>query len=153
MVTLSEAGRILDVMPQPMVGRTDEATRLAAACGLDRDGGGLAVLSGDAGIGKTRLLFHLSEQARASGKPEQIIEKMVEGRLRKFYEEVVLLSQVFVVDAEKTVAAAVKAAEGDAGAPIAVTEFIAFRLGEGVEKEETDFAAEVAAAAGTGPKA
>lgn len=68
MVTLSEAGRILDVMPQPMVGRTDEATRLAAACGLDRDGGGLAVLSGDAGIGKTRLLFHLSEQARASGR-------------------------------------------------------------------------------------
>ena len=102
-------------------------------------------------VQRERAIF--AEQARASGKPEQIIEKMVEGRLRKFYEEVVLLSQVFVVDAEKTVAAAVKAAEGDAGAPIAVTEFIAFRLGEGVEKEETDFAAEVAAAAGTGPKA
>ncbi|HMN84734.1 MAG TPA: translation elongation factor Ts [Bauldia sp.] len=102
-------------------------------------------------VQRERAIF--AEQARASGKPEQIIEKMVEGRLRKFYEEVVLLSQVFVVDAEKTVAAAGKAAEADAGAPIAGTEFIAFRLGEGVEKEETDFAAEVAAAAGTGPKA
>ena len=102
-------------------------------------------------VQRERAIF--AEQARASGKPEQIIEKMVEGRLRKFYEEVVLLSQVFVVDAATAVAAAVKAAEGDAGAPIAVTEFIAFRLGEGVEKEETDFAAEVAAAAGTGPKA
>jgi elongation factor Ts len=101
-------------------------------------------------VQRERAIF--AEQARASGKPEQIIEKMVEGRLRKFYEEVVLLSQVFVVDAEKTVSAAVKAAEADAGAPITVTEFIAFRLGEGVEKEETDFAAEVAAAAGTGPK-
>ena len=98
-------------------------------------------------VQRERAIF--AEQARESGKPEAIIEKMVEGRLRKFYEEVVLLSQTFVVDAEKTVAAAVKAAEADAGAPIAVTEFIAFRLGEGVEKEETDFAAEVAAAAGT----
>ena len=96
---------------------------------------------------RERAIF--AEQARESGKPEAIIEKMVEGRMRKFYEEVVLLSQTFVVDAEKTVAAAVKAAEAEAGAPIAVTEFIAFRLGEGVEKEETDFAAEVAAAAGT----
>lgn len=68
LVTLSDPGRILDVMAQPMVGRTDEASRLVAACGLDRDGGGLAVLSGDAGIGKTRLLFHLAEQARASGR-------------------------------------------------------------------------------------
>jgi elongation factor Ts len=97
-------------------------------------------------VARERAIF--ADQARESGKPEPIIDKMVEGRLRKYYEEVVLLSQTFVVDSEKTVAAAVKAAEADAGAPIAVTEFIAFRLGEGVEKAESDFAAEVAAAAG-----
>ncbi len=93
-----------------------------------------------------------AEQARESGKPEAIIDKMVEGRLRKFYEEVVLLSQAFVVDTEKTVAQALKAAEADVGGAIEVTRFEVFRLGEGVEKEESDFAAEVAAAAGTGPK-
>jgi elongation factor Ts len=89
-----------------------------------------------------------AESARESGKPEAIIEKMVEGRVRKFYEEVVLLAQTFVVDTEKTVAQALKAAEGDVGGPVEVTEFVVFRLGEGVEKEESDFAAEVAAAAG-----
>jgi elongation factor Ts len=89
-----------------------------------------------------------AEQARESGKPEAIIEKMVEGRVRKFYEEVVLLSQAFVVDTEKTVAQALKAAEDDIGGPVEVTEFVVFRLGEGVEREESDFAAEVAAAAG-----
>jgi elongation factor Ts len=101
-------------------------------------------------VQRERAVF--AEQARESGKPEAIIEKMVEGRLRKFYEEVVLLSQVFVVDAEKTVEAAIKAAEAGAGAPIKVTKFVAFRLGEGVEKGESDFAAEVAAAAGTTTK-
>jgi elongation factor Ts len=95
-------------------------------------------------VARERAIF--AEQARESGKPEAIIEKMVEGRIRKFFEEVVLLSQAFVVDTDKTVAEAVAAAE--AGAPITLTEFIVFRLGEGVEKQETDFAAEVAAAAG-----
>ncbi|MHA1553148.1 MAG: translation elongation factor Ts, partial [Alphaproteobacteria bacterium] len=89
-----------------------------------------------------------AEQARESGKPEAIIEKMVEGRMRKFYEEVALLSQTFVVDTEKTVEQALKAAEADAGGPIEVSEFAIFRLGEGVEKKEEDFAAEVAAVAG-----
>ena len=98
-------------------------------------------------VDRERAIF--AEQARESGKPEAIIEKMVEGRVRKFYEEVVLLSQAFVVDTEKTVENALKAAEADVGGPIAVTEFVCFRLGEGVEKKESDFAAEVAAAAGT----
>ncbi|UOM34815.1 translation elongation factor Ts [Acuticoccus sp. I52.16.1] len=89
-----------------------------------------------------------SEQARASGKPESIIEKMVEGRMRKFYEEVVLLKQAFVVNPDQTVEQAVKEAEGDIGGPIQVTGFVRFVLGEGIEKEESDFAAEVAAAAG-----
>ncbi|MET4632695.1 translation elongation factor Ts [Kaistia defluvii] len=90
-----------------------------------------------------------AEQARESGKPEAIIEKMVEGRVRKFYEEVVLLSQSFVINPDLTVEKALKAAEADVGAPIELTTFVSFRLGEGVEKEESDFAAEVAAAAGT----
>jgi len=92
----------------------------------------------------------LVEQARDSGKPEEIIEKMVEGRIRKFYEEVVLLSQTFVIDGENTVEKALTAAEADVGAPIKVVAFERFALGEGVEKEESDFAAEVQAAASGG---
>ncbi len=84
----------------------------------------------------------LSEQARASGKPEAIIEKMVQGRIQKFYEDVVLLEQVWVHDGESKV----KAVVSKAGAEI--TRFVRFHLGEGIEKETTDFAAEVAAAAG-----
>ena len=86
------------------------------------------------------------EQARESGKPEEIIEKMVEGRMRKFYEESVLLSQAFVINPDVSVEKALKEAEGDAGAPIALKAFVRLALGEGVEKEEEDFAAEVAAA-------
>jgi elongation factor Ts len=84
----------------------------------------------------------LTEQARASGKPENIIEKMVTGRIQKYYEEVVLLEQVWVHDGESRVKAVVK----KAGATL--TGFARFTLGEGIEKEGGDFAAEVAAAAG-----
>lgn len=84
----------------------------------------------------------LSEQARASGKPEAIIEKMVEGRIRKYYEEVVLLEQVWVHDGESRV----RAVAQKAGAKL--TGFARFQLGEGIEKANDDFAAEVAAAAG-----
>ncbi|KAB2659204.1 elongation factor Ts [Brucella tritici] len=87
------------------------------------------------------------EQARESGKPDNIIEKMIEGRMRKFYEEVVLLSQAFVINPDLTVAAALKEAEKTIGAPAKITGFVRVALGEGIEKEETDFAAEVAAAA------
>jgi len=89
----------------------------------------------------------LTEQAKESGKPEAVIEKMVEGRLRKFYEEVVLLQQPFVHDPDNTVAKAMETAAKDAGAPIKVIGFYRFALGEGIEKDESDFAAEVAAAA------
>lgn len=88
-----------------------------------------------------------SEQARESGKPENIIEKMVEGRIRKFFEESVLLNQSFVMNPDVTVAQAIKDAEGDVGAPITMTAFSLFKLGDGIEKEEEDFAAEVAAVA------
>lgn len=90
----------------------------------------------------------LTEQARESGKPDNIIEKMIEGRIRKFYEEVVLLKQVFVIDGENTVEKAIKNAESDIGAPVEFKGFVRFELGEGIEVEESDFAAEVAATAG-----
>nr|MBA3448965.1 translation elongation factor Ts [Pseudaminobacter sp.] len=97
-----------------------------------------------AAVAREKAIF--SEQARESGKPESIIEKMVEGRMRKFYEEVVLLKQAFVLNPDVTVEAALKAAEKDIGAPARITGFVRFALGEGIEREESDFAAEVAAA-------
>ncbi len=88
----------------------------------------------------------LKEQAIASGKPAEIAEKMVEGRIRKFYEEVVLLEQLFVMDGKTKVSDVVAGVAKEVGAPIAITGYALFVLGEGIEKEETDFAAEVAAA-------
>ncbi|MGC6511350.1 MAG: translation elongation factor Ts [Parvibaculales bacterium] len=91
----------------------------------------------------------LVNEARESGKPEEIIEKMVEGRIRKFFQEVVLLQQVFVIDGENTVEKVLKNAEGDVGAAVTLKGFVRFGLGEGIDKgPEEDFAAEVAAAAG-----
>jgi elongation factor Ts len=84
----------------------------------------------------------LTEQARASGKPDNIIEKMVEGRIRKYYEEVVLLEQVWVHDGESRVRAVAKKAG------VKLSAFVRFQLGDGIEKPKEDFAAEVAATAG-----
>ncbi len=86
----------------------------------------------------------LTEQAKASGKPDAVIQKMVEGRIRKYYEEVVLLEQVFVVDGESRVKEVVKKAG------VTLAGFARYQLGEGIEKQQSDFAAEVAAAAGQG---
>ena len=88
------------------------------------------------------------EQVKESGKSAEIAEKMVDGRMRKYYEEVTLLAQTFVIDGETKVGVAIKNAEKDVGAPIKLTRFVRFALGEGIEKVETDFAAEVAATAG-----
>ena len=90
----------------------------------------------------------LIEQAKASGKPQEIAEKMVEGRMRKYYQEVVLLEQTFVIDGESKVADVVSKAGKEAGSDIAMTAFAQFNLGAGIEKEEADFAAEVAATLG-----
>lgn len=90
----------------------------------------------------------LADQARASGKPEEIIAKMVEGRLRKYYEEVVLLEQVYVVDGESRIRDVVEKAAKTLGAPVKLTGFSRYQLGEGIEKAEGDFAAEVAKMAG-----
>jgi elongation factor Ts len=89
------------------------------------------------------------EIARQSGKPEAVIEKMMEGRMRKFYEDTVLLSQTFVIDGETQVGKVIEKAGKDLGAPITVEGFVRFQVGEGVEKTESDFASEVAQMAGT----
>ncbi|TBW38480.1 elongation factor Ts [Siculibacillus lacustris] len=89
-----------------------------------------------------------SEQALESGKPAAVVEKMVEGRIRKFYEEVTLLKQNFVMNPDLTIEGTVAAAAADIGAPIVVKAFVRMVIGEGIEKETSDFAAEVAAAAG-----
>jgi elongation factor Ts len=87
----------------------------------------------------------LVDQAKASGRPAEIIEKMVTGRLQKFYQEVVLLEQTFVIDNESKVAKVIENAAKAAGTPIEMVGFKRFNLGEGIERGETDFAAEVAA--------
>lgn len=97
-------------------------------------------------VARERAVF--SEQAKESGKPPAIVEKMVEGRIRKFYSEVCLLEQVFVIDGETKVGDVIKNTAKDMGADITLTAFSRLALGEGVEKEESDFAAEVAAAVG-----
>jgi elongation factor Ts len=93
-------------------------------------------------VTRERQIF--AEQSRASGKPENIIEKMVEGRVRKFYEEAVLLEQVWVIDTDKRVKQVVEAAAKELGAPVKLTGFVRMALGEGIEKQESDLAAEVA---------
>ena len=89
------------------------------------------------------------EQAAASGKPADVVEKMVEGRIRKYYEEVVLLEQLFVIDGKTKISAVVAEAAKTVGAPVKITGFVSYRLGEGIEKAANDFAAEVAKTAGT----
>ena len=97
-------------------------------------------------VERERAVF--TEQARESGKPDNIIEKMVEGRIRKFYEESVLLSQAFVNNPDLSVAKAAEEAAKEAGGDMKNTGFVRLQLGEGIEKEADDFAAEVAKAAG-----
>ena len=89
----------------------------------------------------------IREQALAEGKPAEIVEKMLEGRMRKFYEEICLLDQIFVVDGETKISKLLDDAEKEVGAPVALKSYARFQLGEGIEKEEEDFAAEVAKAA------
>ena len=91
----------------------------------------------------------LADKFRQQGKPEAMIEKITESGLKTFYKEQTLLEQPFIFDDKKSVAQALKEAEGKAGGPIKVTRFARFALGEGIEKATSDFAAEVAAAGGT----
>jgi elongation factor Ts len=97
-------------------------------------------------VEKEKAIF--TEQAIESGKPQNVVEKMVEGRIRKFYEEVVLLKQAFVMNPDQTIEQLVADASKSLGSPVAVKGFIRVALGEGVEKKSEDFAAEVAAVSG-----
>ena len=90
----------------------------------------------------------LAEKAKAQGKPANVIDKIVESGLKTFYKEVCLLDQAYVHDPAKTVAQAAKEAEGKAGSSIKITGYVRYALGEGIERQGGDFAAEVAAAAG-----
>ena len=90
----------------------------------------------------------VEKQAKESGRPAAAIGRIIEGRMRKWFQEIVLLEQIFVIDNKSRVREAVEAAAQAAGAPIEVAGFLRFELGEGVEKRQTDFAAEVAAQAG-----
>ena len=87
----------------------------------------------------------LREQAEGSGKPPEIIDKMIEGRLRKFYEEVVLLNQTFVIDGETKISALIEETQKDLGSTVEIVGMRRFALGEGIERKQADFAAEVAA--------
>lgn len=90
----------------------------------------------------------LIEQIKDSGKPQEIIDKMIDGRLRKFYQDVVLLEQTYVIDGESRISDLLKKSEKDVGAPVSLVAFERFMLGEGIEKVQSDFSAEVAAQAG-----
>ncbi|HUJ03645.1 MAG TPA: translation elongation factor Ts [Rhizomicrobium sp.] len=92
-------------------------------------------------IARERAIY--ADQARQSGKPENIIEKMVEGRLRKFYEESVLMQQIFVIDGETPIAKVIEKASKEFGAPIEIVGFVRYQVGEGIEKDNGDFADEV----------
>jgi elongation factor Ts len=90
----------------------------------------------------------LADKFKAQGKPANVIEKIVESGLKTFYKEVCLVEQAYIHDPGKSVALALKEAEGRIGAPVKITGFVRYALGEGIDKQESDFAAEVAAAAG-----
>ena len=97
-------------------------------------------------VERERAIF--AEQAKQSGKPEKVVKQMIEGRIKKFYQEVVLLKQAFAMNPDLTVEKALKEAEAGVGAPITITAFVRYELGEGIKVDKGDFAAEVAAAAG-----
>lgn len=106
---------------------------------LDRDSVDTATLERERNV--------IREQALAEGKPAEIVEKMLEGRIRKYYEEVCLLEQTFVMDGETKISKLLENAASDVGAPVTLKAYARYQLGEGIEKEVEDFAAEVAKAA------
>jgi len=85
-----------------------------------------------------------ADKAQQSGKPAEIVEKMVEGSMRKYYEQVVLMNQTYIIDGESKISAVIEKAAKDLGAPVKLTQYVRYELGEGVEKAADDFAAEVA---------
>jgi elongation factor Ts len=143
-------GKIGVIVALESAGKTDELTSLGRLVAMhvaasnpqavDPSGLDSAVVAREKDV--------LADKAKAQGKPANVIDKIVESGLKTFYKEVCLLEQPYVHDSAKSVAQALKEAEGKVGAPIKVTGFVRYALGEGIERTETDFAAEVAAAAG-----
>jgi len=144
------AGKMGVIVGLESTGKTDElahlgrqlAMHVAAANPLALDPAGL-----DPELIK-REKDVLADKYRQQGKPENVIEKIVESGLKTYYKEVCLLEQAFIHDSGKSVAQAIKEAEGKIGAPLKIAGFVRYALGEGIEKQESDFAAEVAAASG-----
>src|SRR5579871_2071126 len=144
------AGKMGVIVALESTGKTDELSQLgrqlamhvAAANPLALDPAGLApdLVRREKDV--------LADKYRQQGKPENVIEKIVESGLKTYYKEVCLLEQAFIHDTAKSVGQALKEAEGKIGAPVKITGFVRYALGEGIEKQETDFAAEVAAASG-----
>jgi elongation factor Ts len=147
------AGKMGVIVALESTGKTDElavlgrqlAMHVAAANPLAVDPAGLdpATVKREKDV--------LADKYRQQGKPENVIEKIVESGLKTYYKEVCLLEQAFIHDSGKSVAQALKEAEGKVGGPIKVAGFLRYALGEGIEKQESDFAAEVAAASGQKP--
>lgn len=144
------AGKIGVIVALESPGKTDElavlgrqlAMHVAAAKPLALDPAGLDPVT------VKREKDVLADKYRQQGKPENVIEKIVDSGLKTYYKEVCLLDQAFIHDSGKSVAQAVKEAEGKVGGPIKIAGFVNYALGEGIEKQESDFAAEVAAASG-----
>lgn len=134
LVALESAG---DVVKLTALGR-QIAMHIAATRPESLD---VASLSKDL-IARERAVY--ADKAKQSGKPAEIVEKMVEGSLRKFYEQAVLLEQTFVIDGESKILAVLDKAAKDIGAPVKIAQFVRFELGDGVEKKTDDFADEVA---------
>ena len=143
-------GKIGVVVALESAGKADELTSLGRQIAMhvaSANPQALDAASLDPAIVK-REKGVLADKFRAQGKPENMIEKIVESGLKTFYKEVCLVEQPFIFDDKKTVAQALKEAEGKVGAPVKLSGFVRYALGEGIEKQESDFAAEVAAAAG-----
>ncbi len=145
-------GKIGVIVALESAGKADElvalgrmvAMHVAAASPQALDAAGLdaATVAREKGV--------LADKFKAQGKPANVIDKIVESGLKTFYKEVCLLEQAYIHDPGKNVAQALKESEGKVGAPVKLTGFVRYALGEGIEKQESDFAAEVAAAAGQG---
>jgi len=145
-------GKIGVLVALESTGKADELTRLGrmVAMHVAATNPQAVVAAGLPAATVAREKDVLAEKFKQQGKPANVIDKIVESGLKTFYKEVCLLEQAYVHDPAKSVAQALKEAEGTVGGPIKITGFVRYALGEGIEKQESDFAAEVAAAAGQG---
>src|SRR5204862_7498158 len=144
------AGKMGVIVALESAGKTDELTQLGRQLAMHVAAANPQALD-PAGLDPVLVKREkdvLADKYRQQGKAENMIEKIVESGLKTFYKEVCLLEQAFIHDSGKSVAQAVKEAEGKIGAPVKIAGFVRYALGEGIERQETDFAAEVAAASG-----